>query len=101
MKKRLRTYRPGLRDVVNEKEQPTTADQRQNHPTRPPAWRGRGPNATPEALPCGIEGAEEHTEGPLRHSVRASSRWALCPFGLAEAEENPDPQPDVVLNVCS
>jgi hypothetical protein len=48
------------------------------------------------------DGAEEHTERPLRHSVPGKADdGRSCPFGLAEAEENPHPQPEVVLDVCS
>lgn len=45
---------------------------------------------------------EEHTERPLRPSVLGKADdGRSCPFGLAEAEDNPDPQPEVVLDVCS
>ena len=48
------------------------------------------------------DGAEEHTERPLRHSVPGKADdGRSCPFGLAEAEENPYPKPEGVLDVCS
>jgi hypothetical protein len=48
------------------------------------------------------EGAEKPKERPLRHSVLGKADdGRSCPFGLAEAEENPHSQPEVVLDVCS
>jgi hypothetical protein len=48
------------------------------------------------------EGAEQHTGRPLRHSILGKADDGRSrPFGLAEPEENPHPQPEVVLDVCS